>query len=299
MHRAFALCYRVVRKDSIHRAHAAIPLLHHHSRPMPLPQLPDLVGTLTPPPRRALLGEWRLLRDLAQMVPALLAAPHAPAPASPVLVLPGYGAGDASTYPLRRHLARHGVQAEGWGLGLNRAGLDLPHTLADLHPSWGEQQKQPYRGEAGVAYLCTLMTAHVSRRAASLGRPLTLVGWSLGGTIAREVARDAPQAVDRVITLGSPVIGGPKYTAAAHTLRRLGLDLDWIEAQVAARDSRPIQQPITSLISRSDGIVSRAAAIDRTSPHVRHIEVSASHLGMGFSPVVWQHILAAIRQPLQ
>lgn len=255
---------------------------------------------LAPPPRTALLGEVRVLRDLALMLPALY-RPLSPARlrnASPVLVLPGYGAGDASTYPLRRHLARHGVASEGWGLGMNRAGLNLKHTLADLHPSWGAPHKLPYRGEAGVAYLCTRMVEHVARRAEALGEPLTLVGWSLGGTIAREVARDLPHAVNRVITMGSPVIGGPKYTAAANALRRLGLDLDWIEAQVAARDVRPIQQPLTSIISRTDGIVGRAAAIDRISPRVRHIEVAASHLGLGFNPLVWRHVLEAISQSL-
>lgn len=256
---------------------------------------------LAPPSRVALWGELRVLRDLALMLPALRQrVPVAArlAAASPVLVLPGYGAGDVSTYPLRRHLARHGVACEGWGLGLNRAGLNLKHTLADLHPSWGTPQKNPYRGEAGVAFLCTLMVEHVARRAEALGEPLTLVGWSLGGTIAREVARDLPQAVNRVITLGSPIIGGPKYTAAASALRRLGLDLDWIEAQVAARDVRPIQQPLTSIISRTDGIVGRTAAIDRISPRVRHIEVAASHLGLGFNPAVWQLVLEAIQQPL-
>ncbi|MES2886342.1 MAG: alpha/beta fold hydrolase [Pseudomonadota bacterium] len=261
----------------------------------------DELLLLAPPPRAALLGEVRVLRDLALMLPALhrpVTASARLSNASPVLVLPGYGAGDASTYPLRRHLARHGVACEGWGLGMNRAGLNLKHTLADLHPSWGAPLKQPYRGEGGVAYLCTRMVEHVARRAEALGQPLTLVGWSLGGTIAREVARDLPQAVNRVITMGSPIIGGPKYTAAARALRRMGLDLDWIEAQVAARDARPIQQPLTSIISRSDGIVGRAAAIDRISPRVRHIEVAASHLGLGFNPLVWRHVLEAISQPL-
>ena len=255
---------------------------------------------LAPPTRASLLGEVRVLRDLALMLPALYrpAVSTRLANAGPVLVLPGYGAGDASTYPLRRHLARHGVACEGWGLGMNRAGLNLRHTLADLHPSWGAPQKQPYRGEGGVAYLCTRMVEHVARRAQVLGQPLTLVGWSLGGTIAREVARDLPQAVNRVVTMGSPVIGGPKYTSAANALRRRGLDLDWIEAQVAARDARPIQQPLTSIISRSDGIVGRAAAIDHISPRVRHIEVAASHLGLGFNPLVWAHVLEAILQPL-
>lgn len=252
------------------------------------------------PSRRALWRETRVLLDLLQMLPALrnpgvdVALARS---ANPIMVLPGFGASDAAMAPLRRFLSGKGLTVEGWGLGVNRAGLDLPHTLADISPGWKLPDKQPYRREAGVSYLCDLVAARVQARFEARRRPMTLIGWSLGGTIAREVARDLPDAVDRVITLGSPVIGGPKYTAAARLLSERGLDLDWIETQVRRRDERPIQQPITSIVNRADGIVSWSAAVDRINPRVRTIEVRASHLGMGFNPDVWRHIVEALARP--
>lgn len=215
----------------------------------------------------------------------------------PIIVLPGFGASDAVMTPLRRYLSLQGFQVEGWGLGVNRAGLDLPHAIADISAGWHLTAKHPYRREGGVALLCDRMASRVLQRAQVLRTPLTLIGWSLGGTIAREVARDLPNEVAQVITLGSPVIGGPKYTAAARTLRAKGLDLDWIEEHVKRRDSRPIQQPITSIVSRTDGIVGWSAAQDHVSPKVRHVEVKGSHLGMAFSPLVWRQVLAALHLP--
>lgn len=256
---------------------------------------------LAPPPPRALLGELRLLTTLPAMLPALAFARRGVSAAhrtSPVMVLPGFGAGDLSTWPLRRYLARQGIAAEGWGLGINRAGLDRPHQLSDLSPGWGAPVKVPYHREGGVSLLADLVTALVVERVRTLGRPMTLVGWSLGGTIAREVARDLPAEVDQVITLGSPVIGGPKYTAAAGRLRALGLDLDWIEQQVRQRETRAITQPVTSIFSRSDAIVSWAATVDHFNPRVRAIEVNEAHLALGFSPRVWQLVVAAIRTPV-
>jgi pimeloyl-ACP methyl ester carboxylesterase len=255
---------------------------------------------LRPPSRAALLGEVRAALSIARMVPALLRRRRAsPAErASPTVVLPGFGAGDRAMLPLRRYLQAHGVPAEGWGLGINRAGLDVAHSLDDVSPGWALSPKSPYRREAGVALLCDRVAEHVAARARTLGRPVSLVGWSLGGTIAREVARDLPEAVDRVVTLGSPVIGGPKYTAAARALRARGLDLDWIEQHVRARDRRPITQPITSVVSRYDGIVGREASIDRVSPRVRHIDVSVPHVGLAFDPAVWSIVLQALTESL-
>lgn len=246
-----------------------------------------------------MLKEGRFLIDLLTMLPALMRASRAGqvrADFSPVMVLPGFGGSDRTMAPLRRFLSLQGVQAEGWGLGTNRAGLVLPHTLAQISSGWNLPTKTPYRREGGVALLCDLVVHKVASRAAQIGRPMTLIGWSLGGTIAREVARDLPDAVNHVITLGSPVTGGPKYTAAARTLRRQGLDLDWIEEQVRNRDRRPIQQAITSLVSRSDGIVGWSAAIDRISPNVRHIEMPTSHVGMAFNAAVWRQIMASLAE---
>jgi pimeloyl-ACP methyl ester carboxylesterase len=252
---------------------------------------------LKPPPRLAMWREARVLFDLAHMVSALVTQRPERSRAKSgraIVILPGFGANDAIMLPLRRYLSAQGFHVEGWGLGVNRAGLDLPHTLADISAGWELSPLQIYRREAGVALLCDRMVERVAERSKILGKPLTLIGWSLGGTIAREVARDLPDNVEQVITLGSPVIGGPKYTATARALRARGLDLDWIEEHVRRRESRPIQQPITSIVSRSDGIVGWSAALDHFSPRVRQVEISGSHMGMAFSPTVWQQVLIAI-----
>ena len=119
------------------------------------------------------------------------------------------------------------------------------------------------------------------------GRPVALVGWSLGGTIARETARTVPDAVSHVVTYGTPVIGGPSYTIGARAagetenarIRELIADLD---------RTNPIQVPITAIFTRRDRIVDWPASIDRTSPYVEHVEVRSTHAGMGIDPDVWE-----------
>jgi pimeloyl-ACP methyl ester carboxylesterase len=115
---------------------------------------------------------------------------------------------------------------------------------------------------------------------------VTLVGWSLGGYLARELARDHPGAVRQVVTLGSPVIGGPRFTAVAPWYRARGHDLSAIEALVAARYDTPLQVPVSAIYSKRDGVVAWQACIDHWSPRVKHIEVAQTHLGLGFAPQV-------------
>ena len=128
------------------------------------------------------------------------------------------------------------------------------------------------------------------------GRNIVLIGWSLGGYIAREVARDLPDVIEQVITLGSPVVGGPKYTATGRYFARQGADLDWIEAMIEKREVNPISQRVTMIYSKSDGIVAWPAAIDRFNRNVEHIEVNGSHIGMAFNPSVWSRITEALEQ---
>lgn len=246
---------------------------------------------LQPPERHLLLRESRALLDLATL-PLSFIGPRRTRPSpSTVIVLPGFGAGELAMRPLRRYLQRHGLQAEDWGLGRNRAGLDIRHTLEDLSEGWQPRPLPTYRREGGVAYLVDRMVERVRERAERTGEPIALVGWSLGGTIAREVARDAPEAVKRVITLGSPVAGGPKYTAAGRALRQRGLDVDWIEEQVLLREQRPVTVPITAVVSPSDAVVGFAAAQDRYSVNVEHVELDVAHLGMGLNRKVWKLVL--------
>jgi surfactin synthase thioesterase subunit len=133
------------------------------------------------------------------------------------------------------------------------------------------------------------LSARVTSLARSLlretGRRPALVGWSIGGVLAREAARAAPEAVRRVVTLGTPVVGGPSYTALAS--RYSAQQLADIRAAIAEQDRTPIHVPITALWSRNDGIVTAEACIDRLSPAVEHVEVTGTHLGLGVDPDVW------------
>lgn len=258
--------------------------------------IPD-AAPLSPPSRLALLREARVVGDLLALGPRLLGSVPRTRRPQTVVALPGFGADDRSTWPLRRMLARAGHRAEAWGLGRNLAGLDIRHRFEDLSNGWQSLQAPPsrYAREGGVAMLCDRMIDTLRSRHPA-GPPVVLVGWSLGGVIAREVAREMPERVALVVTLGSPVVGGPKYTAAARALRRRGLDLDWIERGVALREATPIEVPVVSVVSPSDAIVARSAAYDRHSRQVRHVEVDAAHLSLCFRPEVWRIVLEAIEQ---
>jgi len=208
-----------------------------------------------------------LVRLLARL-PELLRQPRGNA--EPVLVLPGFAAGDTSTLILRAYLRRLGYRVRGWGLGVNS-------------------------GE--VRRLVRELARGVAARARAEGAPLRLVGWSLGGYLAREVARELPEHVDRVVTLGSPVIGGPRYTATAAFYRAAGADLDAIDAAIAERERTPIRVPITAIYSETDGIVDWHACIDRKSPRVEHVRVRSTHLGLGFSPEVLRIVARSLAVP--
>ncbi len=211
-----------------------------------------------------LLGEARGLLELPRLLlesPRLARQPKGRG--QPVLVLPGFGAGDASTAVLRAYVRYLGHRPRGWGLGRNTG--DVPALLARV-------------------------LEQLDRIAAEERQPVALIGWSLGGVLAREAARERPAATRLVITLGSPVVGGPKYTAVAGFYRRQGIDLDAVEAEVAARNQQPIETPITAIYSRNDAVVAWRACIDRHAARVDHVEVEATHLGLGFSPRVFEII---------
>lgn len=227
--------------------------------PIPIPEAPAHHRVL-----RESRAVWELAR-LARQWNGLMRLPRGNG--ETVIVLPGFGTGDTSTAVLRRFLLRLGYEPRGWGLGVNDGMVD------DLIPQ--------------VTTL-TLETAE------AVGSPVVLVGWSLGGYLGREAARAHPEAVSRIVTLGTPVIGGPKYTAAGKLYRKWGYDLDAIEAQVRERDRVPLRVPITAIYSRSDTVVSWRACIDHHTPHIRHVEIGTTHVGFGFSPEVYREIACAL-----
>ncbi|MEM1051570.1 MAG: hypothetical protein AAGI28_05685 [Pseudomonadota bacterium] len=200
-------------------------------------------------------------------------------------------ADDRSTIPLRTFLKRKGFQCEGWGLGTNNAGKGLVQEFDEVSETWDLDTERTNNGEADVPALCDAMVRRVEERFADLGEPIILIGWSLGGFVARETARELPDKVRAVITIRSPVVGGPKYTLFAPLYARRGYDLDWVEEETINRHLAPITQPITSIYSKRDGIVGWKSSIDHWSPNVDHIEVSTTHMGMGINREVWDIIV--------
>ena len=177
----------------------------------------------------------------------------------PVLLLPGLKAGDASNAPMRSFLRQKNFKAYRWGLGTNHGDVQgqLPNVVERVE--------------------------ELFERA---GEPISLVGWSLGGVIAREVARERSELVSQVITFGTPVVGGPLYTSitGVYTMEERRL----IAERIAERNQIPIEVPITALYSKRDGIVAWQACIDTFSPDVTMIEIRSTHVGMGIDPDVWQ-----------
>jgi hypothetical protein len=103
-----------------------------------------------------------------------------------------------------------------------------------------------------------------------------------------------------VITLGTPVIGGPKYTVVARRFHRRGIDIEAIAAEVEMRNRIAFTTPVLALYSRRDAVVAWQACIDANAQNVEHIEVRTTHIGFGFSPEVYKIIaqrLAANRAP--
>lgn len=185
-----------------------------------------------------------------------------------IMVLPGFGAGDSSSLPLRSYLSYLGHNVRGWGRGLNVQ--DVQTTMDKL-------------------------VSVVDRYTSELGEPIVLVGWSLGGYLAREVARDLPDRIEQVFTLGSPIIGGPKYTQVAPLYRAQGIDVDWIELAIIEREIVPLTTKVTAIYSKNDGVVAWRACIDDKSNNVEHIEVAATHIGLGISADVYRIIATAIQ----
>ena len=176
-----------------------------------------------------------------------------------MLVLPGLLASDFSTAPLRRFLGRLGYDVRGWELGRNRgpteAVLDgLPQALAVL--------------------------------AARAGGPVSVVGWSLGGIFARELAREHPDLVRHVITLGSPfALSDPRRSRADGAYyRRSHLHAAGGRLPTREQVARPIGVASTAVYSRHDGIVCWQNCIEPETALHQNVAVRCSHLGFGVDP---------------
>jgi pimeloyl-ACP methyl ester carboxylesterase len=212
----------------------------------------------------SLLEVPRALSEAATLIPARSMLKKLPkGDGHPVITLPGFLASGRSMRTVRKYLRIWGYDAQCWNLGRN-LGLtserDLESLLNDrLHEAFD-----------------------------SSGEKVSLIGWSLGGLLAREVARRNPDLVRSVILLGSP-IGDPKSTNVWRLYESVsGQKID--EQAIAHRvDSlrEPIEGiPMTAIYSQSDAIVSARIAQLPPGRLVENVGVTASHLGMGFNPAV-------------
>ena len=218
---------------------------------------PSALLALTELPRA--LAEWG---SLAWSAGALMAsAPRGDG--HPVLVLPGFMTSDNSTRVLRRFLRMLGYDAHTWNLGRNlgtraigQQGEHLIERLREIHEATGQR--------------------------------VSLVGWSLGGVMARLLARKAPDAVRQVVTLGSPFAGSPKSTNVWRLYELMSgsrIDDPNHRAHLAEVAARP-NVPCTAIYSKGDGVVAWQNCREEDSATSENIEVHGSHCGLGVNPSV-------------
>lgn len=213
------------------------------------------------------LGEIRLLNEMVRgwLAEDDLAAEH-DGEGRPVIVLPGLFTSDTRTAMARRVLRKAGYRAYGWGLGLARP------VTEDTLPRFSQRVDEVIARE---------------------GAPVSLVGWSLGGLVAREYAKLAPEKVEKVVTLGSPFAGDPRHNRAWRAYEwASGYPVDQLPVEVD-RETKPPVETI-AIWSAGDGIIPPHAA--RGEPHMRDraIEVGCGHLSMMNAPDALGAMLTAL-----
>ncbi|PWR19564.1 esterase/lipase family protein [Zavarzinia compransoris] len=226
-----------------------------------------------PPPTWLAVAEVRAVAELFQAIqagPLMRLAPRGDG--HPVLVLPGFLASDLSTVLLRRFLTHRGYAVQAWELGRN------------LGPN--------VRVEEGLRErLVDIVAAH--------GRKVSIIGWSLGGVYAREIAREAPQLIRQIITLGSPIAAGPKSTNAWKLFERLsGQSVDEVAEAYAQQMFEAVDGiPATAIFSKSDGIVAWRGCLEQPGPMRQNIRVRGSHCGLGHNVAALMVIADRLAQP--
>jgi len=190
-----------------------------------------------------------------------------------VVVFPGLGGNAWSTRPMVEFCERLGYEAFDWGLGLNRG------PIGDID-AWLQQ-----------------LADHVDDLTAGHRKRISLIGWSLGGIYAREVAKKLPRRVRRVITLGTPFAGSPEQTHAGWVYKRLSGQPMAADDALLRRLRTPPAAPTTSIYSRTDGVVAWRACVNGDGPHVENVEVSGSHCGLGWNTSAYAIIADRLARP--
>lgn len=229
------------------------------AKPAKSPGLPYLMAEARAPLEAVtLLPTW----------PLLMRAPRGDG--HHVVAIPPFGAGDAFTTVMRSYLGRLGYTVHPWG----RSEILALHRLS------------------------TVAVKRLREVAREAGGQISLIGHSLGGIYAREVARAAPEHVRRVITVGSPFGGDLKSNVVWPMYEAItGTRIRSIPAEVLARMNEPLPVPSTAIFSRSDGVVAWHSCIDEESPEAENIQVPGSHVGLLHNPAALYIIADRLAQP--
>ncbi len=217
----------------------------------------------------------RAFRDLAALPAAAPFLRFAPSgDGHPVLVLPGFLGDDRSTLALRRFVRRRGYHTFSWRLGQNLG----PRTI----------------GLTGDRLMRRLENVHRRTK-----RKVTLIGWSLGGIMARELAREAPDLVRQVISMGSPFNGHPDASNVTGLYQQLTGDelTDERLQQFFEGKTPPPGIPSTAIYTKLDGVVAWQNCLEEKGPLTDNIEVRTSHCGLGFNAAVFYAIADRLALP--
>lgn len=241
-----------------------------------LPKLPRQDDLLRPPSKALWAAElpraaWAVA-SLIRQQRALRAGPRGDG--APVMILPGLFNSDRSNFVLRRHLAALGHDARGWEFGRNLGARTI--------------------GAEGQRLI-----ERVDGLAQETGRPVALVGVSLGGIMARLVAHRRPDLVRHVVTVSSPYAGDARATNVWRafewfTGERLA---DPIVAARSAELALPLPVPGTAIWSRSDGLVNGLICRGSDEPDCRAVEIRSSHLGVQLRPDVLRIVADVLAVP--
>lgn len=180
-----------------------------------------------------------------------------------VMVLPGFMASDGSTYPLREFIRSKGYSVYEWGLGRNL-------------------------GPSAIGADGSKLRNRFYQVASSTDRKISLVGWSLGGIMARELAREHPSKVRQVITLGSPFKNGRAASHVWHMYRFITGHAP--DDAIIRRMSEKPPVPCTSIYTKMDGVVHWRSCLEEEIEDADNIEITAAHCGLGFSAIAWSII---------
>ncbi len=242
----------------------------------------DVALHLSSPPKWRLLAEWRALGELGTSLAAwpLLAAAAKRGDGHPVLVIPGFLASDASTVLTRRFLRSVGFDAYGWELGRSLGGIR--HSRAGL-------------------------AARLEAIYAKTGKRVSIVGWSLGGVMARDLARTHPEIVRYVVGLASPLSRDMRSANTGTLYTRLAkgdvdIDVAAEETSMLAREFDALVEdlpcPSTAMYSRCDGVVNWQTCLTYENERAENLEVIASsHTGFGVNPAALYALADRLAQP--